>query len=74
MAKGKVSVILFALMLALEVIWRTICAPSGRAMKGSRCHESGIGRGIDFEVRGLLEGEVAMGAWDAFSVVSGRGG
>lgn len=44
-------------------------------MKGRRCHESGIGNGIDFEEGGFVEVEDDSGSWGAFSiVVSGRGG
>jgi hypothetical protein len=44
-------------------------------MKGRRCHESGIGNGVDFAESGFVEVEDDLGSWGPFSIVdSGRGG
>ena len=53
----------------------TMCAPSGSAIKGSRCHDSGIGNGEDFlgaEEDGIEEEDVSPGA--GVTEDAGRGG
>jgi hypothetical protein len=46
MTKCEVSVVLFALGISRAMgNWATICAPSGRAMNGRRCHDGGTGVG-----------------------------
>jgi len=49
-----------------------MCAPSGRAMKGRRCHDEGMTRGVDFD----FEEVVVVGEEGGLSGVgvAGRGG
>jgi hypothetical protein len=48
MTKCEVSVVLFALGISWAMgNWATICAPSGKAMNGRRCHDGGTGVGGD---------------------------
>lgn len=52
-----------------------MCAPSGSAIKGSRCHDSGMGNGDDFlavEEDGREEEDVSSGA--GVMEEGGRGG
>jgi len=44
MTKCEVCIVLFALSVSkAKGNWATICAPSGRAMNGRRCHDGGTG-------------------------------
>jgi hypothetical protein len=49
-----------------------MCAPSGRAMKGRRCHDEGMMRGVDLD----FEEVVVVGEEGGVSRegVAGRGG
>lgn len=77
MAEGEICVVLFALNTSAKVrIGVTMCAPSGRAMNGRRCHDSGIGTGEVFVGLAVVVVDVdAKVAEFVFVVVSGeRGG
>jgi hypothetical protein len=76
MLKGKVRVIFLTLSTSAKELrireGGTMCAPSGRAMNGRRCHDEGMTRGVDFD----FEEVVLVGEEGGLSGrgVAGRGG
>ena len=53
MTKCEICIVLFTLSVSkAKGNWATICAPSGRAMNGTRCHDGGTGVGEDLVVLG----------------------
>lgn len=74
MTKCEVCVVLFALSVSKAKGNRgTICAPSGRAMNGRRCHDGGTGVGGDLVVLEAAADDDRGGCMSVIAV-SERGG